>query len=130
MCSKTIFQKALMQLLCYWFVFRSVCFVADLNYSLELIPPGTAVDSFSDIKGKKPHYSVTCYLFQIQFRGNNVFPGTLLCLSWEKKYKLNFTHRKQFPDRKLCLISTEDVGKLQPTPRRLYFNKFAKLAIW
>lgn len=65
-------------------VFRSVCFVADLNYSLELIPPGAAVDSFSDIKGKKPHYSVTCYLFQIQFRGNNVFPGTLLCLSWKK----------------------------------------------
>lgn len=47
-----------------------------------------------------------------------------------KKYKLNLTHRKQFPDRKLCLISTEDVGKLQPTPRRLYFNKFAKLDMW
>lgn len=49
---------------------------------------GAAVDSFSDIKGKKPHYSVTCYLFQIQFRGDNVFPGTLLCLSWEKNISL------------------------------------------
>ena len=40
-------------------VFRSVCFVADLNYSLELIPPGAAVDSCSDIKGKN---ALLCHL--------------------------------------------------------------------
>ena len=91
-----------MQLLCYWFAFRSFCFAADLNYSVIRVDPGAAVDSPSD-KGKE----LLCHLI---FVSNTIqrrqYFSWHTSVSWEKHNWLNFTHRKQFLDRKLCQIST------------------------
>ena len=85
-----------MQLLCYWFAFRSFCFADDLNYSVIRVDPGAAVDSSSD-KGKENE--LLCHLI---FVSNTIqrrqYFSWHTSLSWEK-HKINFTHRKQFLDR-------------------------------